>query len=121
MVDRIQVGQVFIDATLEEVDPNPWEGDIAWAVFALSRYLELGGAAGDADFLAALKATEKLKQKYPDICIEIGMSGEFILGLHGDLAYNGKRLAGLYAHDQVELAQQAGAPSVGLITRNPEP
>jgi dimethylamine--corrinoid protein Co-methyltransferase len=77
--------------------------------------MDTTGAAGDADFLAALKATEKLKQKYPDICIEIGMSGEFILGLHGELAYNGKRLAGLYAHDQVELVQQAGATIFGPV------
>ena len=77
--------------------------------------MDTTGAAGDADFLAALKATEKLKQKYPDICIEIGMSGEFILGLHGELEYNGKRLAGLYAHDQVELAQQAGATIFGPV------
>lgn len=37
------------------------------------------GAAGDADFFAALQATETLKKKYPDICIEMGMSGEFVL------------------------------------------
>ena len=77
--------------------------------------MDTTGAAGDADFLAALRATEILKQKYPDICIELGMSGEFILGLHGELEYNGKRLAGLYAHDQVELAQKAGATIFGPV------
>ena len=34
------------------------------------------GAAGDADFLAALRATEELKKLHPDICIEIGMAGD---------------------------------------------
>jgi dimethylamine--corrinoid protein Co-methyltransferase len=77
--------------------------------------MDTTGAAGDADFLAALRATEILKQKYPDICIEIGMAGEFILGLHGELAYKGKRLAGLYAHDQVKLAQKAGATIFGPV------
>ena len=73
------------------------------------------GAAGDADFLAALLATEKLKEKYPDFCIEIGMSGEFILGMHAELEYNGVRLAGLYAHDQVKLAEKAGATIFGPV------
>jgi dimethylamine--corrinoid protein Co-methyltransferase len=77
--------------------------------------MDTTGAAGDADFLAALRATEILKQKYPDICIEIGMAGEFVLGLHGELEYNGKRLAGLYAHDQVKLSQKAGATIFGPV------
>jgi dimethylamine--corrinoid protein Co-methyltransferase len=73
------------------------------------------GAAGDADFLAALLATEQLKHKYPDICVEIGMSGEFVLGMHGSLKYKGVRLAGLYAHDQVKLAEKAGATIFGPV------
>ena len=36
------------------------------------------GAAGDPDFKAALLATEKLRDKHPDISIEIGMAGEFV-------------------------------------------
>ena len=73
------------------------------------------GAAGDGDFLAALLATEKLKKKYPDICIEMGMAGEFILGMHGELEYDGVRLAGLYGHDQVKLAEKAGATIFGPV------
>lgn len=73
------------------------------------------GAAGDADFLASLLACQKLKAKYPDICIEIGMAGEFILGMHGELEFAGQRLAGLYAHDQVKLAKQAGATLFGPV------
>jgi dimethylamine--corrinoid protein Co-methyltransferase len=73
------------------------------------------GAAGDADFLASLLACQALKAKYPDICIEIGMAGEFILGMHGELEFEGKRLAGLYAHDQVKLAKQAGATLFGPV------
>jgi dimethylamine--corrinoid protein Co-methyltransferase len=44
-------------------------------------------AAGDAEFYAALKATEILKLNYPDICIQMGMAAEFVLGMHGELFY----------------------------------
>lgn len=71
------------------------------------------GAAGDPDFLAALQATEILRKKYPQMCIMIGMAGEFILGMHGELYYDGVRLAGLYPHKQVELAEKAGATIFG--------
>jgi dimethylamine--corrinoid protein Co-methyltransferase len=78
------------------------------------------GAAGDADFLAALKATQILKQKYPDMAIEMGMAGEFVLGMHGELEYEGTRLAGLYPQDQVRMAQKAGAtifgPAINIVT-----
>jgi dimethylamine--corrinoid protein Co-methyltransferase len=77
--------------------------------------LDTVGAAGDADFMAGLKATEILKEKYPDICIELGMAGEFVLGLHGDLSYQGQRLAGMYAHDQVKMAQKAGVTIFGPV------
>ena len=77
--------------------------------------LDTAGAAGDADFLAALLATEKLKAKYPDICIELGMAGEFILGMHSQLTYKGKRLAGMYPHEQVKVAEEAGATIFGPV------
>jgi len=77
--------------------------------------LDTVGAAGDADFLASLIAAEKLREKYPDICIELGMSGEFILGMHSELEYDGVRLAGLYPHDQVKLAEKAGVTIFGPV------
>ena len=73
------------------------------------------GAAGDADFLAALLATQELKKRYPDICIEMGMAGEFVIGMHGGLTYDGVRLAGLYPHDQLKLAQKAGVTIFGPV------
>jgi dimethylamine--corrinoid protein Co-methyltransferase len=73
------------------------------------------GAAGDSDFLAALRSCEILKQKYPDMCIELGMAGEFILGMHGELAYQDSRLAGLYPHEQVKLAEKAGVTVFGPV------
>jgi dimethylamine--corrinoid protein Co-methyltransferase len=77
--------------------------------------LDTVGGAGDADFQAALIAVEKLRETYPDMCIELGMAGEFILGMHGDLAYGGVRLAGLYPHEQVKLAEKAGATIFGPV------
>lgn len=71
------------------------------------------GAAGDPDFLATLRATRILKEKYPRMCIELGMAGEFILGMHGGMEYEGVRLAGLYPHEQVKLAQKAGVTIFG--------
>jgi len=77
--------------------------------------MDTTGAAGDPDFLAGLLAAEILKEKYPDICIELGMAGEFILGLHGEMEYDGDRLAGLYPHDQVKLAEKAGFTIFGPV------
>ena len=75
--------------------------------------LDTVGAAGDADALAGLLAAEKLTAKYPGICIELGKAGEFILGLHGSLCFHGQRLAGLYPHQQVKVAEQAGVTIFG--------
>lgn len=93
-------------------------------VFVASKMYESGadginfdtvGAAGDADFLAALRAAEILKEKYPDICIELGMAGEFVLGMHGELKYADTRLAGLYPHQQVKIAEKAGVTIFGAV------
>ena len=73
------------------------------------------GAAGDADWLAALKAAEIISEKYPNMGIEMGMAGEFVLGMHGRLTYDGQRLAGLYPHDQVKIAEKAGVSIFGPV------
>jgi len=82
-------------------------------------------AAGDAEFYAALKAAETLKAKYPGMGIEMGMSGEFILGMHGEIEYDGVRLAGLFPHDQVKMAQKAGVtifgPAINISTNESLP
>ena len=75
--------------------------------------LDTAGAAGDADFLAALKAIERIRAKHPDLGIQIGMAGEFVLGMHGELTYDGVRLAGLWPLEQMKLAARAGATIYG--------
>lgn len=76
---------------------------------------DTSGASGDADFLAALKAVEEIKKEYPDFGVEIGMAGEFVMGMHGKLKYDGKRLAGMYPHQQVKVAEKAGANIFGPV------
>ena len=82
-------------------------------------------ASGDAEFYATLKAVEILRKKYPAMGIEMGMAGEFILGMHGDIKYDGVRLAGLYPQDQVRLAQKAGVtifgPAINIVTNESLP
>ena len=77
--------------------------------------LDTCGASGDADFLAALKAVELIKKKHPNLGIEVGMAGEFVMGMHGKLQYDDTRLAGLYPHKQVKLAEKAGANIFGPV------
>ncbi len=70
-------------------------------------------SAGDPDFLATLKAVVELKKFAPHMAVEVGMSGEFILGMHGEITFDGKRLAGMYPHEQVKVAEAAGADIFG--------
>ena len=74
---------------------------------------DTAGAAGDGDFLATLTAIEKIKGRYPDIGIELGMASEYVLGMHGELTYKGRRLAGMWPKEQLEVAQEAGATMFG--------
>jgi dimethylamine--corrinoid protein Co-methyltransferase len=75
---------------------------------------DTAGSAGDADFLAALQAIGDLRTAAPDMPIILGGSGEFVLGMHGEVTFNGRRLAGMYPHDQAKTAQAAGASIYGV-------
>ena len=81
---------------------------------------DTSGAAGDADLLAALRSAEILRAEFPDLGIEIGMASECTLGMHGQLTYDGARLAGMWPHEQVKVATKAGAhvwgPAVNINT-----
>lgn len=72
------------------------------------------GSAGDADFLAALQAVADLKAATPNMPVIMGAAGEFILGMHGELAVDGKLLAGMYPHQQAVAAEAAGAHIFGV-------
>jgi dimethylamine--corrinoid protein Co-methyltransferase len=124
-MDLLPLGKI---SEAKEAFENAVEHAVKDMVYVGSKMYETGAdginfdttaAAGDPEFLAALKAVEILRKKYPKMGIEMGMASEFILGLHGDLYYDGVRLAGLYPHDQVKLAQKAGAtlfgPAINII------
>ena len=79
--------------------------------------------AADADFLVALKAIERIRARFPDLGIQIGMASEFVLGMHGELEYDGVRLAGLWPREQMKLAAKAGVtifgPAINVNTGKP--
>jgi dimethylamine--corrinoid protein Co-methyltransferase len=72
------------------------------------------GSAGDADFFAALQALADLKKAAPNMPLIMGGSGEFVIGMHGEVTFDGKQLAGMYPHDQARIAQTAGASIYGI-------
>jgi dimethylamine--corrinoid protein Co-methyltransferase len=82
--------------------------------------MDTTGAAGDADFLAALTACRRLREQYPWLGIEIGMASEFVLGMHGRLEFDGRRLAGMWPKAQLQAVTAAGAsiygPAVNINT-----
>jgi len=103
-------------------------------VFCAKKLYEVGcdgfnfdtsGSAGDADFYATLKAVAELKAIAPDMALEVGMASEFVLGFHGDIEYNGKRLAGMFPHEQVKVAEEAGAdifgPAINVVVTESSP
>jgi len=76
--------------------------------------MDTTAAAGDAEFYASLKAVEQIK-KETDLAVEVGMASETILGMHCELEYEGKRLAGLWPHEQGKLIEKAGASIFGPV------
>jgi dimethylamine---corrinoid protein Co-methyltransferase len=113
---KIKEAQAAYEETIEmAIEDMVYVGSSFYEAGADGINFDTVGAAGDPDFKAALVATEKLKAKYPDINIEIGMAGEFVLGMHSEITHNGTRLAGLYPHEQVKLVEAAGATIFGAV------
>ena len=71
-------------------------------------------STGDAEFLAVLKTTEHVAGE-TGLPVEIGMSAEMVLGFHGELEYDGTRLAGLWPHQQLKLCEKAGTAIFGPV------
>ena len=64
--------------------------------------------AGDA----ARRAPE-IRDRWPDIGVEIGQAAELVLGMHGELEYDGRRLAGMWPLEQLRAVTAAGATIFG--------
>ena len=101
------------EAVEHAVDDIVYVADGLYEAGADGINLDTAGAAGDADFLAALRAIERIRDSYPDWGIQIGMASEFVLGMHGELEYDGVRLAGLWPAAQMRLAAKAGVSVFG--------
>ncbi len=43
------------------------------------------------------------------------MSGEFVLGMHGEVEYKGKKLAGMFPHQQLKCVEEAGVDIFGPV------
>jgi dimethylamine--corrinoid protein Co-methyltransferase len=92
-----------------------WIGQRLWEVGCEGLNFDTTAAAGDTDFYATLTATEELKKTTSEMCIEMGMAAEYVLGMHGELKYGGELLAGLYPHQQVKVAEKAGVDIFGPV------
>ena len=89
--------------------------DSQWEAGADAIDWDTTGASGDPEFLAALRATKIIREKYPDMGVQLGMAGEFVLGMHGQLEFDGKRLAGLWPKEQLEIVTAAGDGTASQI------
>jgi len=74
-------------------------------------------STGDAEFLATLRACEEISS-HTDMPVQVSMASEMVLGFHGQLEYQGTRLAGLWPHQQMKMAEQAGAAIFGPVVNN---
>ncbi len=75
---------------------------------------DTAASSGDADFCATLQAVRELKQSCPNMSLIVGMSSEFVLGMHGEIYFDGERLAGMFPHKQVKIVEAAGADIFGV-------
>jgi len=74
--------------------------------------LDTTASAGDAELLASLQAVEQIVAT-TDLAVEVGMATELVLGFHGGLEYGGRRLAGMWPHQQLAAVEAAGAHIFG--------
>jgi dimethylamine--corrinoid protein Co-methyltransferase len=75
---------------------------------------DTAGSSGDADLYATLEAVRELKESCPNMSVIVGMSSEFVLGMHGQITFDGQRLAGMFPNKQVKIVEAAGADIFGV-------
>ena len=112
---QFAVGEANIYDSIKVAEDMVFVGSSMYEIGVDGYNIDTTASFGDVDFLASLRTAEILKKKYPDICIEMGMASEFVLGIHGELTYDGVRLAGLYPHQQLKLAEKAGVTIFGPV------
>lgn len=118
--DLLPKGRIAEAREAQEEALEACRDDIVWlsrqmvAATADGLNYDTVASTGDADFLAALTACEEVTSTTGQP-VEIGMASEMVLGFHGELEYDGVRLAGLWPHQQLELVEKAGAAIFGPV------
>ena len=121
--DLLPLGKIDEARQVQEEALETCFDDVVWQ----SRQMQSTGAdainldtvasTGDAEFLATLRACEEISST-TDMPVELSMASEMVLGFHGELEYKGTRLAGLWPHQQMKLAEKAGAAIFGPVINN---
>jgi dimethylamine--corrinoid protein Co-methyltransferase len=75
---------------------------------------DTAASSGDADFYATLEAVRELKKSCPNMPLIVGMSSEFVFGMHGEISFDEQQLAGMFPHKQVKIVEAAGADIFGV-------
>ncbi len=117
--DLLPMGKIDEARTAQEEAAEQLQEDMVYVGHKLAKVgceginFDTAGSSGDADFYATLLTVAELKKQHPLMAIELGMSNEFVLGMHGEIGYEGKRLAGMYPHEQAAVSAAAGADIFG--------
>jgi dimethylamine--corrinoid protein Co-methyltransferase len=99
---------------VEQLEHDMWlvaEAMVAAGVDGLD--FDTAGAAGDAAHLAPLRTARRVRDTWPDVGVEIGQASELVLGMHGELEFDGVRLAGQWPLGQLRAVTAAGATIFG--------
>ena len=117
--DLLPMGKIDEARTAQEDAAEQLQEDMVYVGNKLAEVgceginFDTAGSAGDADFYATLMTVAEIKKQNPLMAIELGMSNEFVLGMHGEIEFEGKRLAGMYPHEQAAVSAAAGADIFG--------
>jgi dimethylamine---corrinoid protein Co-methyltransferase len=121
--DLMPKGQIAEARATQEEALETCYADVVWQAKQMAGTgadginLDTVASTGDAEFLATLRACETISSE-TGMAVELSMASEMVLGFHGQLAYKGTRLAGLWPHQQLKLAEQAGAAIFGPVVNN---
>jgi len=111
---RIDEARAAQEEAMALLEADMWHtAEAAVATGADGLDFDTAAAAGDADFLATLHVTRRIRDAFPDFGVEIGMASEMVLGMHGQLEYEGVRLAGQWPLGQLRAVTAAGATIFG--------
>ena len=99
------------DRSIEDLN---WYVDKMAEVGADGINFDTTASTGDGEFYATLKAVEHAAQT-TDMAVEVGMAAECVLGFHGQVEYDGQRLAGMWPHQQLKVVEKAGAHIFGPV------